>query len=108
MKKFILSGAVIVAFIIYIWHAHSEQNAATVAAPTSLQQQNATSSGQPASSNTGTAATTAGTYKNGNYTGTSADAFYGNIQVKVTISGGKIADVTFLDYPSDRGESVRI
>lgn len=103
MKKFILSGAVIVAFIAYIWHAHSEQNAATVTVPTSLQPQNATSSGPPAGS-----AASANSYKDGSYTGNSADAFYGNIQVKVTVSSGKITDVTFLDYPSDRGTSVRI
>lgn len=49
-----------------------------------------------------------GQYKDGTYTGVSADAFYGNIQVAVTIAGGKVSDVRFLDYPSDRGTSVMI
>lgn len=49
-----------------------------------------------------------GLYANGQYTGSVADAYYGNIQVKVTVSGGKITDVVFLQYPSDRGTSVRI
>jgi uncharacterized protein with FMN-binding domain len=47
-------------------------------------------------------------YKDGVYTGVSADAYYGNVQVKVTIQNGKIADVQFLDYPRDRSTSLRI
>ncbi|HVW67249.1 MAG TPA: FMN-binding protein [Candidatus Peribacteraceae bacterium] len=58
----------------------------------------------PASSS----AASRGMYKDGTYTGAAADAFYGNIQVDVTISGGKISNVQFLDYPHDRGTSVMI
>lgn len=47
-------------------------------------------------------------YKDGTYTGSTADAFYGTIQVQVAISGGKITDVTFLQYPSDRSRSIAI
>ena len=46
-----------------------------------------------------------GQYTDGQYTGSVGDAYYGNIQVQVTISGGKITDVTFLQYPSDRSTS---
>lgn len=49
-----------------------------------------------------------GKYRNGSYTGSSYDAYYGNVQVKAVISGGKITDVQFLDYPQDRSTSVRI
>ncbi len=49
-----------------------------------------------------------GQYKNGTYTGSTADAYYGNIQVKAIISGGKITDVQFLQYPSDRRNSIAI
>lgn|SRR5487761_2817 len=41
-----------------------------------------------------------GQYKDGQYNGPAADAYYGNIQVRATISGGKISDVTFLQYPN--------
>lgn len=47
-------------------------------------------------------------YKDGQYTGNAADAFYGLIQVKATISGGKITDIQFLQYPNDRNTSVEI
>lgn len=49
-----------------------------------------------------------GQYKNGTYTGNVADAFYGNIQVQVTISKGQISDIQFLQYPNDRGNSIYI
>lgn len=47
-----------------------------------------------------------GKYKNGSYTGSSADAFYGLVQVKAIIIGGKITDVQFLNYPQDNGSSL--
>lgn len=47
-------------------------------------------------------------YKDGTYTGSVADAFYGLVQVKATIANGRITDVVFLSYPSDRATSVSI
>ena len=41
-------------------------------------------------------------------TGDTYDAFYGYVQVKAVVSGGKIADVQILQYPNDRGTSIRI
>ncbi len=49
-----------------------------------------------------------GQYKDGQYTGTSANAYYGEVQVKAIIQGGKITDVQFLSWPSDRRTSQRI
>ncbi len=49
-----------------------------------------------------------GQYKNGAYTGNVADAYYGNVQVKAVISGGRISDVQFLQYPSDRQHSLEL
>lgn len=47
-------------------------------------------------------------YNDGSYTGDSADAFYGYVQVKAIIKGGKLVDVQFLDWPQDRGHSIDI
>lgn len=46
-----------------------------------------------------------GSMRSGTYTGLVADAFYGNVQVKVTISRGKLTNVDFLQYPNDRQTS---
>jgi uncharacterized protein with FMN-binding domain len=53
----------------------------------------------PPSGNPPTTGST-GQYKNGTYTGNVADAFYGNLQAAVTISGGAITDITFPQAPS--------
>ena len=46
-------------------------------------------------------------YADGTYTGNVADAYYGNMQVQITIQNGKISDVQFLQYPNDRSTSIR-
>ncbi len=46
-----------------------------------------------------------GQYADGTYTGASADAYYGTVQVQVVIQGGKIVTVNFLSYPNDRRTS---
>ncbi len=47
-----------------------------------------------------------GQYIIGTYTGSTEDVYYGgNVQVAVTVSGGKVADVQFLQYTSDRSAS---
>ena len=46
-----------------------------------------------------------GSYKNGTYTGSVQDAFYGLVQVQAIISGGKITNVNFLQYPNDNRTS---
>jgi len=51
---------------------------------------------------------TSGQYKDGTYTGSVADAYYGNVQVQAVIQNGVIADVQFLQYPSDNGTSAGI
>lgn len=47
-------------------------------------------------------------FKDGEYTGDTVDAYYGNVQVKAVISRGKITDVQFLQYPNDRRTSIEI
>jgi uncharacterized protein with FMN-binding domain len=47
-------------------------------------------------------------YKDGRYTGGTANTPYGNVQVAVTINSGKIINVDFLQMPSDRGHSQEV
>ncbi len=49
-----------------------------------------------------------GKYKDGVYTGSVADAFYGPLQVKAIIRSGKVVDVQFIQYPNDRQTSISI
>ncbi len=70
-----------------------------------------TGSGSSAGGSAGTGSTGSGSnglYKDGSYTGTAADAFYGTIQVKAVVSGGQLTDVQFLQYPNTPGHSSEV
>ena len=133
MKKYILSFAVIFLFAGYVVYRQGGNSFAIfnddehppVIAPSSLYSPTpkpsalppTTSSPPPTTTPLATlsptltpkpTATPAGLYRDGSYTGSVADAFYGNVQVKAIIQGGKIADVQFLQYPSDRSTSREI
>ena len=99
MKKIILSLGVIVIFAGYAFYQHSasSQNPSTTSSSNNTSQNQTTSQTQSNVS-----------YKDGTYTGNVANAFYGNLQVQATVSGGKLTDVKLLQYPSDRTESVQV
>jgi uncharacterized protein with FMN-binding domain len=46
-----------------------------------------------------------GQYKDGSFTGSVQDAFYGNIQIQAVISSGRITAVNFLQFPNDNRTS---
>lgn len=48
----------------------------------------------------------AGSYKDGTYTGQTADAFYGTVQVAATIQNGALTSIQFPKYPSDPGHTI--
>lgn len=122
MKKILLSGAVIALFVAYsLSQRHESSEVAQLSAPPNLSplptatptptETPPTTTRSAGSTPTPTATPTptpSGAYKNGTYTGVAADAFYGNIQVKATVSGGRLTDVTFLQYPNDRSTSREI
>lgn len=94
-KKILLSAFVVGAFSVYAIYERITGSGGTVSASPGTQGQ---------ASNTGLS----GNIKDGVYTGSEVDAYYGLVKVQTTIRGGKIADVQFLEYPSDRRTSVRI
>ena len=111
MKKFYLAVFVVVCFFLY--NRLERHGSGSVIKPPSLNQSSpsaSTSSNGGSSGNSGSASSTptAMTYKDGQYTGDVADAFYGNVQIKATIQSGKVTNVQFLQYPNDRANSIRI
>ncbi|MGE5393039.1 MAG: FMN-binding protein [Candidatus Saccharibacteria bacterium] len=131
MKKFLLTVSMTGIFILYMAFQRANVNSigvrnpspAVIGTPLSDQPPAAAGSAQtsPASA-TGSAGASkpqaasggsaqpsqTGKYKDGQYVGSSVDAYYGNVQVRVTVQNGKIADVQFLDYPQDRRTSQMI
>lgn len=67
------------------------------------------SSATPTPTSTGTSTPTTGSgLKDGSYTGRSVNTQFGNVQVAVTISGGKITNVKALQLTTYGGRSVQI
>lgn len=124
MKKFILwliTGGVVLSYPVFIKVLNSERFGDDSVIPTPTQISDQTTPTPTTFNNTpvvsGSTATPTpspapaanrGKYKDGVYTGSAADAFYGNIQVRATITSGRISKVDFLQYPNDRGHSIEI
>jgi len=105
MKKVLLSAALVITFGLYAFHQRTDKDQAIVSV---VINQVTTESSSSQSTTVPVSQQTNSKYKDGSYTGNAKDAFYGNIQVQAVITGGKISDVIFLDYPKDRGTSVEI
>jgi uncharacterized protein with FMN-binding domain len=127
MKKYIIPGVVVVAFGIYLLLTRQQSTyivstpattAGGAGANTVSPGAGAVPAGTPAGNNPPPAATpaattpvvsaAAGAYKDGTYTGSVADAYFGNLQVAAVISGGKITDVQFPVYPNHSGHTAQI
>jgi uncharacterized protein with FMN-binding domain len=135
MRKIFLSAIVIISFIGYVWYVHTKgieqaqiitpnkigkskiivtpTDTPVLPTPTATAQTTQTSAIEPTTTPQPTVVPTSipqpqGQYKDGTYTGSVADAFYGPLQVQVTVSGGKISNVQFLQAPSDHSESIQI
>lgn len=106
MKRYFLSSLVVIFFIAYSFYKRSLSTEMPVLPAPQNNTNNSVAS--QATQTPPTAITATALYKDGIYIGDTADAFYGNIQVKATISGGKISNIQFLQFPNDRDTSIAI
>jgi uncharacterized protein with FMN-binding domain len=112
MKQWIAGIGILGIFVLYSIGMRHE--APVLQKPSSLGNTGSANSPQAAGSgSSGGNGSTSGaassvSYKDGSYTGSVADAYYGNVQVKAIISGGKLTGVTFLQYPNTHSTSVMI
>ncbi|HVC35994.1 MAG TPA: FMN-binding protein [Candidatus Dormibacteraeota bacterium] len=99
MKKFLLVVGTLFVVGISAFGLRNEKPRTLVASAT-------TSSSNPSGSTTNNNQTPpATTFKDGTYTGSVTNAYYGNVQVQVNISSAKITAVQFLQYPNDNPTS---
>jgi uncharacterized protein with FMN-binding domain len=110
IKKFLLSSFVIFAFIGYVIQQKFSNPDSGLNPLQTLSnvfsQQSGNSPGSSSSSSN--SSSNQMVYKDGIYTGPQVNAYYGIVEVQVTVKNGNIADVQFLKYPNDRRTSVRI
>lgn len=111
-KQFLLSGAIVVVFTVYIVLQNHESddvpNITTITNTTTntVKTTNTANVNKVGNNTNRNMMMMGGQYKDGTYTGSRANAYYGIVQVRATIVGGKITDVTFLSYPNDQPNSV--
>jgi uncharacterized protein with FMN-binding domain len=131
LKKFLLSGFVVFTFIAYVIHerlTNPDANLASVLPTPSLTVLQSTSVPLATAPLPGSDASVASNplptnpplvlppttpliqsgYKDGTFKGPEVDAYYGLVQVQATIQSGKLANVQFLEFPSDRRTSQEI
>ncbi len=117
MNKTLWGGIVVVAILLLggyaLWSASrsaapvatGDQNGQT-SVPSETINPDAIGSGTDTQTNTGGDTATTGKYKDGTYKGSVGSAApYGQVQVSVTISGGKIASIQLLQKPEGPGET---
>jgi uncharacterized protein with FMN-binding domain len=131
---YILSAVVVGGFVIYLWLSGQSSGQGAVAldntgtgtdnnqTPSSTTTGGTgTGTGGTTATSTGTGNTTGGTgtatgggtvaagqYKDGSYLGPVADAIYGNLQLKVTVKGGKVTDVAWPIFPDSAGHTTLV
>lgn len=110
MKKIVIGIAVLGIYVLY--SLGIRHNNPVIPKPASLAKNNNssgnTNNGPSSTGTSSSSASSSSTYKDGTYTGSVEDAYYGNVQVSVTISGGRITNVDFLQYPDTHQTSVII
>jgi uncharacterized protein with FMN-binding domain len=99
---YIISGLVIAGLVVYFVFTGQNSSAPTTATPP------VDNSGGATPPTSTTPPTTSAGFKDGTFTGPVTDAIYGKIQVAVTISGGKITDISWPVYPDSHGETSQI
>ena len=119
MRRFAASAATIVVFVAYALgqrflgtpNAAGAGTAAPAVGQSSTQTVNTTaasSSGPSATQTAGSTATPSTPLRNGTYTGGVASDQWGQVQVQVTVSGGRVTNVQALQYPTERRRSAFI
>jgi uncharacterized protein with FMN-binding domain len=104
VKKLILSVTVIVSFILYSIFERTQSATIPKASQGSnvSNEQDANSTSSPPDTNTNSF------FKDGIYTGTTEDVFYGDIQVRATVINNRLSTIEFLKYPDDQQTSIMI
>ena len=102
-KKFLLVlGLIILLGGGFAYEKFAASPQSTTQVVNSVPQQTVPVSATPAPTTTATAAG----FKDGIYIGVETSSLYGKAKAQVVISNGKITDVKFLEYPSDRAASL--
>jgi uncharacterized protein with FMN-binding domain len=88
--------------------SQSKDTSQKSAQPTTSVQSETTNSSHTAVGSNDASSSSTSTFKDGTYTGDNESTPYGDVQIAVVISGGKITGVNFLQMPDDRGHTQEV
>lgn len=110
MKKLAIIIILVLAAGGYFLYQHETKGEPPVKAPNipSSSQSDTTSPASSSATTPTTGQASGKTYKDGTYTGDTTDAFYGMMQVQLVVSGGKIGDIKFLQFPNKPGHTMEV
>ena len=108
LRQSLVSGFVVASYLAYAAHQYLATPTQAMAGLVPSLRQSQTAQVQPQAQTAASQGGNSGQYQDGTFTGPITNAYYGQVQVQVVISGGKISSVTFLNYPQDRRTSQRI
>ena len=115
IRKLLLSAFVVISFAAYAAYERLIGASAASAADSSFASTSdaggpstSAQSGKSVAAPPVSSAPSSSAYKDGTFQGQAIDAYYGLVQVQVSIQGGSIQSVQFLQYPNDRRTSVQI
>ncbi|QKV80482.1 FMN-binding protein [Amycolatopsis sp. Hca4] len=94
MRRIAIAAAATVSVVVLLFSYRTSTDATPVA------------TGRPQPSRPASPPTAAG--GNGTFTGVAADTRYGPVQVRITVTGGRITAADAIDYPQESGRDVRI
>jgi uncharacterized protein with FMN-binding domain len=109
MRRALITTAATVVGVVYILNFKVTPHVAALAEAPAAQGEGV----QPATPGASTPPPTTPTPANngvldGTFTGPSVFVRFGNVQVRIVVSGGRVADLQAIDLPSDRSRSVEI
>jgi uncharacterized protein with FMN-binding domain len=107
MKRVIFSAAATIAGLVALLNFKT-QPATTAASSTAASGTSAASSSPATTAATSSDASSSASSGTATVTGTAASTRYGPVQVKVTVSNGKVTSVQAVEYPTDRPKDVQI
>jgi uncharacterized protein with FMN-binding domain len=105
MKRVIFSAAATIAGLVALLNFKT-QPATTAVSPPAVS--GSTTTAAAAATSRTSATTSSQSTGSGTFTGTAAQTRYGPVQVKVTVTNGKITSVQASEYPTDRPKDVQI
>src|SRR4051812_32437918 len=108
MRRAIAAIVTTVAGLVLVLSFKSHAGTASTSAVATAPQTPATSSPTPSPSKKATTTTTAPAVTTHTYTGSTYDTRYGPVQVKITVVGGKLTDVSALQLPQQNRRDIEI